>query len=109
MGKQLMKDASVVELMGENIIGIYLSREPLCESHPTVEDDEPKLQRFVNSQENIEQPRLIGSGEHGVFTMFNWPYNPEAMVARTCGNQHVSKATTVQAVLLPSSLLSREL
>jgi len=62
MGAQL-RDA---ELMGENIIGIYLSEEPLCDSIQPVEDDEPKLRRFVNDKENILQPRLIGSGKHGV-------------------------------------------
>lgn len=65
MGEQLT-DA---ELMGENIIGIYLSKEPLCESIQPAEDDEPKLRRFVDDQENIQRPRLIGSGKHGVVVL----------------------------------------
>jgi hypothetical protein len=66
MDEQLTKDSRNAELMGENIIGIYLSREPLCESNQPMEDDEPKLRRFVNSQENIERPHLIDRGEDGV-------------------------------------------
>lgn len=66
MGKQLTKGARDAELMGEDIIGIYLSKEPLCESNQPMEDDEPKLRRFVDDHENIQRPRLIGSGKHGV-------------------------------------------
>jgi Kinetochore Sim4 complex subunit FTA2 len=66
MGKQLIKGVRDAELMGENIIGIYLSTEPLCKSNQTMEDNEPKLRRFVNDQENIQNPRLIGNGEHGI-------------------------------------------
>lgn len=64
MGKQLRRHA---ELMGDNIIGIYLSGQPLCESNQTIEDDEPKLRRFVHDQEMVEQPRLIKSSDDGVF------------------------------------------
>jgi hypothetical protein len=65
MREQLTSDIRNSELMGDNIIGIYLSEEPLCESNQPEEDDEPKLRRFVYSQENIEQPHLIDIGEHG--------------------------------------------
>ncbi|OAG33886.1 hypothetical protein AYO21_12002 [Fonsecaea monophora] len=66
MGEQLTKGARDADLMGESIIGIYLATEPLCESNRPVEDDEPRLRRFVDDQENIQRPRLIGSGKHGV-------------------------------------------
>ncbi|KAI1617037.1 kinetochore Sim4 complex subunit FTA2-domain-containing protein [Exophiala viscosa] len=65
MGAQL-RDA---ELMGENIIGIYLSEEPMCDSTQPVEDDEPRLRRFIYDGENIQQPQLIGSGIHGVVVL----------------------------------------
>ena len=69
MDKQRTKRARDAELMGENIIGIFLSREPLCESNHMTEDYEPKLRRFVNDQESIQQPRLIDSGKHGVVVL----------------------------------------
>ncbi|KIW83107.1 hypothetical protein Z517_02351 [Fonsecaea pedrosoi CBS 271.37] len=63
MGKRLGRYA---ELMGDNIIGIYLSSEPLCDSNLTTEDDEPKLRRFIHDQETIQNLRRLGHGEHGV-------------------------------------------
>lgn len=50
------------ELMGEYTIGIYLSREPLCESNQTVEENEPKLRRFVTDQESIQRPETCTAG-----------------------------------------------
>lgn len=66
MGKRPTQGARDAELMGEDIVGIYLSREPLCESNQLMEDDEPKLRHFVHHQEKIQTPRLVGSGGHGV-------------------------------------------
>ncbi|KIW75187.1 hypothetical protein Z517_11960 [Fonsecaea pedrosoi CBS 271.37] len=66
MRKGLSKDPKYAELMGEDIIGIYLSTEPFFLLQQTTEDDEPKLRRFVNHQEDIHNPRLISQGEHGV-------------------------------------------
>ncbi|OAL34875.1 hypothetical protein AYO20_05835 [Fonsecaea nubica] len=66
MRKGLSKDPKYAELMGEDIIGIYLSTEPFCLLQQATEDDEPKLRRFVNHQEDIHDPRLINQGEHGM-------------------------------------------
>lgn len=65
MGAQLRN----AELMGQNVIGIYLSEEPMCDSTQPVKDDEPKLGRFIHHEENIQQPQLIGSGIHGVVVL----------------------------------------
>jgi hypothetical protein len=69
MGKGLTKDAKYAELMGEDIIGTYLSTELLCPSNQTTEDDEPQLRRFVDDQEDIYDPYLIGEGVHGVVVL----------------------------------------
>ena len=52
--------------MGEDILDLYLSRQPLCELNKRTEDDEPKLRRFIYDQESIQEPHLIGSGIHAV-------------------------------------------
>ncbi|EXJ87490.1 hypothetical protein A1O3_04450 [Capronia epimyces CBS 606.96] len=66
MNKRSKRHPRDFELMDENIVGIYLSEQPLCDTNQTTRDDEPKLRRFVNDQESIQQPRLVGSGIHGV-------------------------------------------
>lgn len=60
------------ELMGEDIMDIYLSTEPLCLSHhhttEEVDDNrkEPKLRRFIDHEEDIRNPCFIDRGLHGV-------------------------------------------
>lgn len=55
----------VVELMGDDIIGKYLSEEPLLSSTAS-ETKGDKLRRFVDDKEKIGRVRVIGSGLHGV-------------------------------------------
>jgi hypothetical protein len=43
MDKQLTKDARGAELMVEDILGLYLSRDPLRDFNEKPRDDEPKL------------------------------------------------------------------
>jgi hypothetical protein len=61
-----MKRASHTELMGEDIIALFLSTEPLRDANAISSDYEAQLRRFIHDQGNIEQPCVIGSGKHGV-------------------------------------------
>jgi len=54
------------ELMGDNIIGIFLSNELLQNPNTISLDPQPKLRRFVHHGKVIQCSRLLGSGEHGV-------------------------------------------
>ena len=53
-------------LMGDNVIGVYLSNKLLCNLNTISRDPEPKLRHFVHHEEHIHFSRLLGSGEHGV-------------------------------------------
>jgi len=55
-------------LMGDNIIGTYLSKEILDFSNPS-ETTRDELRRFIDDQEDIQDPRLLGSGVHGVVVL----------------------------------------
>lgn len=57
------------ELMGDDIVGIFLSEEPLRDPCKIARDGETKLRRFVHEQESICNPCLLGSGEHGVVVL----------------------------------------
>jgi hypothetical protein len=63
MDKQAERKGRSVDLMGEDFIGIFLSEEVLCAPNKTTGD---KLRRFIHDQEVVQNPRLVGSGEHGV-------------------------------------------
>ena len=69
MGRRSMIRARDAELMDEDVVGLFLSTEPLRGVHSTASEDEPQLRRFIHDQENIEQPCVIGSGEHGVVVL----------------------------------------
>lgn len=69
MSRQSVKRLRDVELMGEDIVGLFLSTEPLHDMNRRTTDDEPKLWRFIHDQENIEHPQFIGSGKHGVVVL----------------------------------------
>jgi hypothetical protein len=56
-----VKRARDAALMGEDIIGLFLSTEPLRDANGITSDDESKLRRFIHDQENIQQLRVIGS------------------------------------------------
>ena len=68
-GRHIMKCASHTEMMGEDIIGLFLSTEPLRDTNEISSDDEPQLRRFIHGQENIEQPCVIGCGKHSVVVL----------------------------------------
>lgn len=89
MGKRLRRHA---ELMGDNIIGIYLSSEPLCDSNQAMEDDEPKLRRFIHDQEDFQSPHLIGGGEHGI-----------VISAVMKGVEYAFKIVSERSLIAPSS------
>ncbi len=55
-------------LMGDNIVGTYLSEEILDSSNPS-ETTRDKLRRFIDNQEDIQDPQLLGSGIHGVVVL----------------------------------------
>ncbi|KEF50804.1 uncharacterized protein A1O9_13143 [Exophiala aquamarina CBS 119918] len=55
--------------MGEDIIGLFLSTEPLRDANAISSDDDPQLRRFIHDQESIEQPCVIGCGKHGVVVL----------------------------------------
>ena len=57
-----------VELMGEDIIGIFLSEEVLHSSNKS-KTREDKLRRFINDQESIQNHCLLGSGIHGAVVL----------------------------------------
>lgn len=69
MNSQSRRDAKNAELMGDDIVGIYLSTEKLCDSHGTMEESNASLRRFVHDEENICNLRLLGRGEHGVVVL----------------------------------------
>ena len=66
MDKQIIKRAKDAPMMNEDIIDIFLTREPFCKSSQATLDHEPKLGRFIYDRESGEQPHLIGSGKHGI-------------------------------------------
>lgn len=55
-------------LMGDDIIGTYLTEEILDSSSPS-KTTKDELRRFIDDQEDIQDPRLLGSGEHGVVVL----------------------------------------
>ncbi|EHY51784.1 hypothetical protein ABEF92_002397 [Exophiala dermatitidis] len=70
------------ELMGDNIIGIYLSERPFHSSFPSeavVDEAETidelhdataaELGRFVDHQDKFQNPLLLGAGLHGVVVL----------------------------------------
>jgi len=69
MARRATRVDTDAELMGEDIIGIFLSEEVLRDSSKTTEDTELQLRRFVDGQESIQNPRLLGCGEHGVVVL----------------------------------------
>jgi len=68
MGNQTAKQNRSADLMGEDIIGTFLSEEVLHASNRST-PTEDKLQRFIHDQESIQKPRLLGSGIHGVVVL----------------------------------------
>lgn len=68
MDKQTWRIARNAELMDNTIINVFLSEDLLFGSYET-EDGETKLRRFVHSEEDIHNPRLLGSGVHGVVVL----------------------------------------
>ncbi|OAG45175.1 hypothetical protein AYO21_00523 [Fonsecaea monophora] len=54
------------ELMGDDIVGKFLSQQPQNHSSPTTGD---QLRRFTHSQENLRNPRRLGCGNHGVVVL----------------------------------------
>ena len=56
MDKQFMTHARDAELMGEDIVGLFLSAEAQRGENAITSEDKPKLRRFIHDQENIEQP-----------------------------------------------------
>ena len=54
------------QLMGDNIVGMFLSNELLQTPDTMSSDSQPKLRRFVHHGEIIKCSRLLGRGEHGV-------------------------------------------
>ena len=51
-----MKRARNAELMGEDIVGLFLSTEPLRGVQSTASEDEPQLRRFIHHQEKMNNP-----------------------------------------------------
>ena len=66
MGKQGTRDDKGSRLMGDDIVGIYLSEELLSGSQNATSGNETKLGCFAYHAEVISHPRLLGGGEHGV-------------------------------------------
>lgn len=66
MDTQRKRENARGELMGDNIVGIFLSNELLQNPNTMSGDPQPKLRRFVHHGEIIQCSRLLGSGEHGV-------------------------------------------
>lgn len=64
-----MRRARDAELMGEDIIGLFLSTEPLRSVKAIKSKDETQLRRFIYDQESIEQPRYLDSEEYGVVVL----------------------------------------
>jgi hypothetical protein len=69
MPKRVTRKDKDAELMGDDIIGIFLSEELYRDSDEPTEDIEPKLRRFIYDQEGIQNPRLIDSGTHGAVVL----------------------------------------
>jgi hypothetical protein len=70
-GKHCTKRAVDSELMGDDIIGLFLSREPPRDANDIMSDDEPKLRRsiIIHDPENIQELHVIGSGKHGIVVL----------------------------------------
>ncbi|KAH0841707.1 hypothetical protein AYO21_01061 [Fonsecaea monophora] len=76
MDKEVAKRDRNAELMGDNIIGIYLSEDAFLSPEKS-ESPGDKLRRFVHSQERIQNLRPLGSGIHWVVclaTIKDTPY-----------------------------------
>lgn len=58
------REYASIELVGNEIIGIFLSEQLQCDSNTSWRH--PKLRRFVHHEERIEDSRTIGEGIHGV-------------------------------------------
>ena len=66
MDRASRKAARDAELMGDDIVGRFISKDTLCSSCESVGNGDPKLRRFIHDQESICNPQLLGSGKHGV-------------------------------------------
>lgn len=60
------KVARDAELMGDDIIGKYLSKDTQRNMCEKAGSRDPKLWRFLHDRERLCNPRLLGSGTHGV-------------------------------------------
>ena len=60
------KAARDAELIGDDITGKIVSKDPLRNSYDNIGNGDPNLRRFIHDQESIYNPQLLGSGKHGV-------------------------------------------
>ena len=101
------------ELMGDDIVGIFLSEEVLGSSSKTKPMGD-KLRRFIHHQESIQCLRPLGSGIHGAVllaTIKNVKY--ALKVVRMChyGQCHLSNMSRSSSIgnnLVPSSIHMRK-
>ena len=52
--------------MEDNVVGAFLTTDPQYNSEKATAYQEPKLWRFVDHEETIDEVHLLNSGKHGV-------------------------------------------
>ena len=67
--REHLQRARNADLMGDDIVGILLTKEHQCNSNKVTNDEAPKLRRFFHHYENIDNVRFLAGGEHGVVVL----------------------------------------